>query len=67
VIIQRPLKHAFKLHFHKWTTSQVRTQIEGGREEDVELRMSNLKPLICECLHNAWTQVEKIEDMIIKG
>jgi hypothetical protein len=53
VILQRPLKHVFKLQFHKWTTSQVRTQIEGGREGDVDLRMSNLKPLICEWLHNA--------------
>ena len=53
VILQRPLKHAFKLQFHKCTTSQVRTQIEVGKEGDVDLRMSNLKPLICEWLHNA--------------
>ena len=67
VILQRPLKHAFKLQFHKWTTSQVRTQIEGGKDGDVDLRMSNLKPLICEWLHNAWTQVKNMQDMIIKG
>ena len=29
--------------------------------------MSNLKPLICEWLHNAWTQVKNMQDMIIKG
>jgi hypothetical protein len=67
VILQRPLKHAFKLQFHKWTTSQVITQIEGGIKGDVDLRMSNLMPLICEWLHNAWTQVKNMQDMIIKG
>ena len=67
MIIQRPLKHVFKLQFHKWTTSQVRTQIEDGREGDVDLRMSNLKPLIYEWLYNAWTQIKNMQDMIIKG
>ena len=66
MILQRLLKHAFKLRFHKWTTSQVRTQIQGDKEGDVDLRMSNLKPLICEWLHNAWTQVKNMQERIIK-
>ena len=67
VILQRPLKHAFKLQCHKWTTSQVKTQIQDGREGDIDLEMSNLKPVIHEWLHNIWTRVKNMQDMVIKG
>ena len=47
VILQRSFKHAFKLEFHNWTSTEVKLQIEANGELEVDLSMSNLKPHIC--------------------
>jgi len=46
VILQRPLKHIFKLKFHNWTATKVKLQFEANGNLEVDLSMSNLKPRI---------------------
>ena len=67
VILQRSFKHAFKLEFHNWTTTEVKLQIEANGELEVDLSMNNLKPRIFVRLFSAWTQVKRMEAMIQKG
>ncbi len=68
VIIQRPLKHVFKVNFNKWTTNIIKNQIcEVGEGVAHYLKMSNLRPQIYEWLHVAWTQVQGMHKMIIKS
>jgi hypothetical protein len=38
-----------------------------GKEPHINLKISNLKPKIYGWLHVAWTQVQGMEEMIIKG
>ncbi len=64
-IIQRPLKHAFKVNFNKWITNIIKHQIYKGKELHIDLKMNNLKPKICVWLHATWTQVQGMEEMII--
>jgi hypothetical protein len=47
VILQKPLKHAFKVHFNSWTFQIINDQINDGQEPKVDFKMSNLKPRIC--------------------
>jgi len=42
------------MEFNNWTTKVIEEQIESGKEPNVDFNMSNLKPHICEWLHNAW-------------
>jgi hypothetical protein len=67
VIIQRPLKHGFKVNFNKWTTCVIKQQIYNGKEPFIDLKMNNLKPQICGWLHSTWTQVQGMDGMIVKG
>jgi hypothetical protein len=66
VILQRPFKHAFKLEFHNWTTTEVKLQIEANGELEVDLSMSYLKPRIPAWLFLAWAHVKKMKAMIQK-
>ncbi len=54
VILQCPLKHAFKMEFNIWTIGVLEQQIENDKDPNVDFKMSNLKPWIYEWLHNAW-------------
>ena len=54
VILQRSYKHAFKLEFHNWTTTEVKLQIEANGELEVDLSTSNLKPRISAWLFSTW-------------
>ncbi len=36
-------------------------------KEHVDLKMSNLKPQICEWLHHAWFKMKDKKFMIVKG
>jgi hypothetical protein len=47
VIIQQPLKHAFKVNFKKWTADVIKQQICDWKEPFIDFKMSNLKPQIC--------------------
>ena len=63
VILQRPFKHAFKLEFHNWTTTEVKLQIEANIDIEVDLSMSFLKPRVPAWLFSTWAQVKKMEAM----
>ncbi len=51
VILQKPLKHAFKVHYNSWTSQTIEDQIYDGHELEVDFKMSNLKHRICNWLH----------------
>jgi hypothetical protein len=55
VILQCPLKHAFKMVFNGWTTNIIKSQIDTCANPHVDFKMNNLKPKICGWLHQAWT------------
>jgi len=42
VMIQRPLKQAFKVNFNKWIVNIMKHQICEGKELHIDLKMSNL-------------------------
>jgi len=44
VILQCPLKHAFKMVFNGWTTNVIKSQIDTCANPHVDFRMNNLKP-----------------------
>ncbi len=67
VIIQRPLKHAFKINYNKWITNVIKHQIYKGNEPHIDLKMSNFKLEICGWLHAPWRQVQGMGKMIIKA
>ena len=67
VILQRSIKHAFRLEFHNWTATEVKLHIEANGELEVDLSMNNLKSRIHAWLLLVWTQVKKMEAMIQKG
>jgi hypothetical protein len=47
VILQKPLKHAFKVHFNSWTFTIIKDQIVNGQELEVDFKMSDQKLRIC--------------------
>ena len=47
VILQKPLKHAFKVHFKRWTSLTIKEQIDKSDELEIDFQMSNLKPRLC--------------------
>jgi hypothetical protein len=51
IIIQRPLKHAFKANFNKWITNIIKHQIYKRKKLHIDLKMNNLKPTIYVWLH----------------
>jgi hypothetical protein len=56
----------------KWnsTTKQqwvIKKQIENGKKPNVDFKMNNLKPHICEWLHNVWKELKSKNTMILKG
>ncbi len=67
VILQCPLKHAFKMEFNIWTIGVLKQQIESGKDPNVDFKMNNLKPRIYEQLHNAWKKLRSKQIMILKG
>ncbi len=66
-ILQRPLKHAFKMEFNNWTVGTIREQIKYGKDPNVDFKMSKLNPCICECIHNTWKELKDKETLILKG
>ena len=67
VILQKPLKHAFKVHFNRWTSLTIKEQIDRGYEPEIDFQMSNLKPCLCEWLHLAWLEVKAMKFAIMIG
>jgi hypothetical protein len=57
----------FKVNFNKWTVDIIKHQSCEKKEPHIDLKMSDLKPKICKWLHATWTQVQGMEEMIIKG
>jgi hypothetical protein len=66
-ILQWPLNHAFKVQFNNWTIELIKQQIEVGRDLEIDVKMSNLKPRICQWLHSTWEEIKTIQIMIVKG
>ncbi len=58
MILQKPLKHAFKVHFNSWTSQTIKDQIVDEQEPKVDFKINNLKPRIYNWLHLAWTKVK---------
>ncbi len=67
VILQWPLKHAFKVEFNTWTSSIIKEHINNGQEPCVDFKMNNLKPRMCSWLHVTWMKVKEVKNMIVKG
>jgi hypothetical protein len=66
VILQKPFKLAFKIHFNSWTFQTIRNWIADGQEPMVEFKMGNMKPKICGWLHEAGKNVKAMKSIIIK-
>lgn len=47
MILQKSLKHAFKVHFNSWTFQIIKDQIGDWQKPKVDFKMANLKPRIC--------------------
>jgi hypothetical protein len=45
----------------------LKPNIESGKYPNVDFKMSNLKPWICEWLYNAWKKIKSKQTMILKG
>jgi hypothetical protein len=67
VILQKPFKHAFKVHFNSWTPQIIKNKINDGQEPIVDFKMGNLEFKICGWLHEAWIEVKAMKSTIIKG
>jgi hypothetical protein len=67
VILQRSLKHAFKVQFNAWIITIIKKQIGNGQHPNVDFKMNNLKPKLCNWLHVAWMKVGEMQSMIVKG
>jgi hypothetical protein len=46
VILQKPLKHAFKVHFNSWTFQTIKDRIDDGHEPMVDFKIGNMKSKI---------------------
>ncbi len=61
VILQKPFKLAFKVHFNSWTFQTIKDWIDDGQEP-----MGNMKPKICGWLHEVGKDVKAMKSIIIK-
>jgi hypothetical protein len=66
VILQWPLKHAYKVEFNTWTTLVIKEHINNGQEPCVDFKMNNLKPRMCSWLHATRMKVKEVRNMIVK-
>jgi hypothetical protein len=46
VILQKPLKQAFKVHFNSWNFQTIKDRIDDGHEPMVYFKMGNMKSKI---------------------
>jgi hypothetical protein len=67
VILQFPLKHAFKMVFNGWTINIINSHIDISANPHVDFKISNLKPKNCGWLHQVWMEVKAMKPMLIKG
>jgi hypothetical protein len=67
VILQWPIKHAFKVQFNYGTITIIKQQIGNDQNSQIDFKMNTLNPCICEWLHCAWKQVQSMEETIVKG
>jgi hypothetical protein len=58
--LQKPLKHAFKVHFNSWTCQTIKDWIDDGHEPMVDFKMGNMKSKICPI------EVKAMKSIIIK-
>jgi hypothetical protein len=66
-MLQHPLIHAFKMDFNNWTVGTIKEQIKNGKYPNVDFKMSNSKPCICEWLHNTGKELNGKKIQILKG
>jgi len=57
VIFQWPIKHAFKVQFNYGSIVIIKQQIGNDQNPQIDSKMNNLDPHICDWLHCAWKQV----------
>jgi hypothetical protein len=50
--------------FNGWTTNIIKSQIDTCANLHVDFKMSNLKPIICGWLCQAWTQMKVMKPML---
>jgi len=68
VILQRPLKCGFTMHFKRWSASCIKEQIESGtRHIELDLNIGTLQEKLCTWLFEAWKTIGFQTTMIIKG
>ena len=63
VILQIPFKHAFRQEFDTYTSDDIDKQLEDKTPiyVKIDIKMSTLKPLLCNWLFKAWAHVNKPE------
>jgi hypothetical protein len=61
VILQRPIKHAFRQQYDMYTSKSTDTQLATKAEKDmrVDTKMSTLKSLLCSWLLLSWQHINK--------
>jgi hypothetical protein len=67
VILLWPIIHAFKVQFNYVIITIIKQQIGNNQNSQIDFKMNNLNPRICEWLHCAWKQVQNMEETIVKG
>lgn len=60
VILQKLVKHAFKVHFNSWTFQTIKDRIDDGHEPMVDFKMDNMKSKFCPI------EVKAMKSIIIK-
>ena len=66
VILQQPLKHAFRQEFNKYTMDVITKQIETNEDIKIDFKMSTLKPKLCSWLFSAWLHICNKQQMVQK-
>jgi hypothetical protein len=67
VILQRPFKHAFCQEFNKFTMGVITSQLQASSKVKVDMKISTLKPKVCEWLFITWIHLTSKLDMVKKG
>jgi hypothetical protein len=65
VILQKPLKHAFKKTCNYWITNVIKQQFDDDENLAMNFKTSNLNPYICEWLHQSWIKMKAMQIMIV--
>lgn len=68
VILQRPLKAGFTMHFKQWSASSIQCQIQNGAPQiQLDLTIGTLREHLCTWLLESWKDVGDRREMIVRG